>query len=87
MTPLAPPTLSERTEWAAQLYDLALLINSMAEAMDSDDAILGSISGQGVANHLAALPKHIRDVFMEHLSDEAAAGIKADQRYWDSLAS
>jgi hypothetical protein len=74
------------TEWAKQLRDVAYFIETMAQALDEDDSILGSLAGQGLANHLPALPKHIRDVFLEYLSDEAAAGYVADLRYieWET---
>lgn len=75
-----------RQKWGEQLVDLAEMIDSMGRAMIEDDGILGALSGEGIANHLAALPQHIREVFLEHASDEAAASFKADQRYleWES---
>ena len=75
-----------RKQWGEQLIDLASLIDSMGRAMIEADEILGAISGAGIANHLAGLPQHIREVFLEHASDEAAAGIKADQRYFAEMA-
>lgn len=72
----------DQVKWGEQLNDLASMIETMGRACLEDDEILGCIAGQGVANHLSALPKHIRDVFMEHLSDEAAAGFATDQRYY-----
>lgn len=75
----------QRKEWASQLRDIALLIDKMAEAMEEDDHILGSIAGLGIGNHLPALPKHIRDLFVEYLSDEAAAGYAADRRYYEAM--
>lgn len=74
-----------RKQWAGQLHDLAKLIESMAEAMANDDPILGPVASAGVADHLAALPSHIRHLFTEHLSDEAARGFRADQLYIESL--
>jgi hypothetical protein len=70
-----------RPKWGEQLVDLGNLIRSMGEAMLEDDGILGSIAGEGIANHLAALPRHIREVFLEYASDEAAAGYAADMRW------
>lgn len=78
---------TETAAWGTQLRDLASLIDSMGQAMEEGDDILGAISGQGIANHLCALPKHIRDVFMEHLCDEAADAFKAEQRYYEWEAS
>jgi hypothetical protein len=80
------PASSSVFAWAAQLRDIAHLVESMADALDEDDGILGSLAGQGLANHLPALPKHIRDVFMEYLSDEAAAGYAADVRYFETVS-
>ena len=74
-------TDQERQKWAEQLHDLASLIDGMADALDEDDGILGSIAGEGIANHLPALPRHIRHLFMDYLSDEAAAGHATDLRY------
>lgn len=69
------------------LHALASLIESMAQAMEDEDNILGALASEGVANHLAALPKHVRDVFMEHLSDEAARGLVTDRRYHDAVSA
>ena len=68
-------------EVAKTLRDLAYALEGMADALDEDDGILGALSGEGIANHLASLPKHVRVIFLEHASDEAAAAFKADQRY------
>jgi hypothetical protein len=56
-------------------------MEAMADALDDEDDILGAISGMNLAENLPALPKHIRDVLMEYLSDEAAAGQRADLLY------
>lgn len=69
------------------LHALASLIESMAKAMEDEDDILGALASEGVANHLAALPKHVRDVFMEHLSDEAAHGLATDRRYHSEVSA
>ena len=76
-------TREQRAAWGQQLVDLASLIESMGRAMIDDDEIMGAISGEGIANHLAALPRHIREVFLEYASDEAAAALKADRRYYE----
>jgi len=70
-----------RREWGEQLVALGQCVTSMGEAMVDDDGILGAIAGEGIANHLAALPRHIREIFLEQASDEAAAGHATDIRY------
>lgn len=88
-----PPELIEERRYqenaktAEILHLLASCIDSMATAMEEGDEILGSLAGQGIANHLSALPKHVRDVFMEYLSDEAAAGFIADRRYYQEMGA
>lgn len=77
---------SENVKTAVILRDLAFCIESMARAMEEGDDILGCIAGQGIANHLPALPKHVRDVFMEYLDDEAAAALVAERRYYEEMA-
>ena len=74
-----------RAETAVILHDLAACIESMATAMDEDDGILGVLAGQGIANHLSALPGHVREVFLEYASDEAHAGYLADRRYMAAM--
>lgn len=71
---------------ATTLRDLAYALNGMADAMENGDSILGAISGMGVANHLPALPAHVRELFTEYLTDEAAAGAKADRLYMEAQA-
>lgn len=78
---------TDRAAWASQLRDIAYFVETMARALDEDDGIMGALAGQGLANHLPALPKHIRDVFMEYLDDEAAAAYKAELRYFEWEAS
>lgn len=70
-----------RHEWADTLRSLAFALNGMADALMEDDGILGALSGQGLANHFAELPWHIREVFKDCLSDEAVRGYRADQLY------
>ncbi len=74
-------TPAQRAEWGEQLRDLGKLIQGIGEAMVDQDDIMGIISGEGIANHMAALPRHIRETFTEYLSEEAALGYQADQRY------
>lgn len=71
---------------AAELMRLiASHVETMAKALDEDDDILGSLAGMGLANHLPMLPKHIRDVLMEHLDDDAARATRADALYMDEM--
>lgn len=54
---------------------------AMADALDEDDGILGSIAGMGLYESLPALPKHIRDVIAELVTDDAARSWRADYLY------
>lgn len=72
-------------ETAATLRALGECIVSMADALEADDGIMGALAGEGIANLLPELPKHVRDVFMEHLDDEAARGVRADRLYWATV--
>lgn len=73
-----------RTTTAATLRDVAQSLEAMADALEKDDGILGSLAGQGLANHLPALPKNVRDTLAECLTDEAAAGYRADLLYFEA---
>lgn len=71
---------------AAELLRLiAHSLDAMADALDWDDGIMGSLAGAGLVNHLPALPKHIRDVLAEYLTDEAAISYRADQAYMEAM--
>jgi hypothetical protein len=74
------PTVDAMTT-AETLRAVAQMVEGLAYALEHDDEIMGSISGQGLANHLPALPKHVRDVFAEYLTDEAARSYRADLAY------
>lgn len=74
-----------RAETAALLHTVAECIEWMAKALDENDNILGALAGSGIANNLPALPSNVRHTFMEYLTDEAAAGYRADQLYLASL--
>ena len=74
-----------RKDAAETLRLVAFGCEGMADALDSDDGILGAMNGMVLANHLPALPKHIRDVFMEYLSDEEAAGLRSERLYMDAM--
>lgn len=76
-----------RKEWGKLLRDIAQILDGMGEALEVDDEILGAISGMGVTNLFPLLPAHIRHLFIEQLSDEAALSAQADRLYWDSLPS
>lgn len=79
------PREAWRKEAAETLRALAHGCESMADALDEDDDILGAMSGMIFANHLPALPKHIRDTFIEYLEDEAARALVAEQRYYAEM--
>lgn len=68
-------------EHARLLRALGESLVTFADAMEAGDNILGPITGEAIANTLAALPRHIRELFLEHASDEAHAGFLADMRY------
>ena len=74
-----------RETWRGEAAELLRLIAShletMAQALDEDDDIMGALAGMGLANHLPMLPKHIRDVLIENLDDEAARGVRAETLY------
>lgn len=74
--------MSSRQEWADALRHVGECAIGMADAMDDDDDIAGAIWGGGLAEALPRLPQHIREVFLDHLSDEAVAGVKTDDRYF-----
>lgn len=69
------------------LRAVAAGIESMADALDQDDGIMGALSGMVLANNLPALPAHIRHTFIEYLDDEAAAGLRSETLYYESLTS
>lgn len=73
-----------RQTWGDQLRELGETLIGFGDAMKGDDDILGVLLGESLAMQLPALPRHIREVFLEHLSDEAAAGYRADLLYLDS---
>lgn len=75
-----------RQKWGDQLRELGETLIRFGDAMQGDDEILGALLGRALADQLPALPSHIREVFLEYLSDEAAAAYKAEQRYfeWDA---
>lgn len=74
-----------RKEWGAQLVDLAALLDLFGDAMQGDDRIIGALAAEGLTTALSALPSHIRHLFMEYLSDEAAAGLAADRRFIEAM--
>lgn len=71
-------------ETAALLRDVAQSLDAMAGALEDGDDIMGSLAGMGLANHLPALPKNVRDTLAEYLTDEAAAGYRADLLYFEA---
>lgn len=75
-----------RTDAAELLRLIASHLETMAKALDEEDDILGALSGMGLANHLPMLPKHIRDVFIEYLDDEAARASRAETLYWEEMS-
>lgn len=74
-------------ETAQTLRVVAQMFVGIADALEQDDEIMGSICSQGLVYNLPALPKHIRDVIAEWVSDEAAASAKADAAYLDAEAA
>ena len=70
-----------REVWGKQLVDLGVLLTSMGHAMIDDDPVLGALAGEGVANLLSGLPRHLRELFLEYAGDEAARGYQTDRRY------
>lgn len=70
---------------ASLLRDLSYAVGCMSDALHDDDQILGPLASEAVADALAALPKRIRDAFAEHLTDEAARSLRADELYLAEL--
>jgi len=73
----------ERAEVAKILHVIAFSIENMAAAMEEDDEILGVLAGRGIAENLPLLPRHVREVFIENLTDEAAAGARSERLYYE----
>ena len=85
MTPAPDNREAWRAPAAETLRTLAYGMESMADALDADDDILGALTGMIFVNHLPALPKHIRDTFIEYLSDEEAAGLRSERLYMEAM--
>lgn len=80
-------TDKQRAETAEILHLIAFSIENMATAMDEDDEILGILAGRGIAENLPLLPRHVREVLIENLSDEAAAGARSERLYYEEQAA
>lgn len=79
----APALWTQHRPTAELLRDIAGMLEGMADAIDDDDGILGSLCSEGLANLMPALPKHVRDVLADLLTDEAARSFRADLAYLD----
>ena len=79
-------TREQRRGWAEDLRAVGESIVAMAEALEEDDGILGILAGEGIGNLMPALPRHIRELFTEYLSEEAALGFAADQRFYEAMS-
>jgi hypothetical protein len=71
----------QRLKTVETLRLLAACIAALADAVEEDDHILGPIASTGVANHLADLPRELRETFAECVSEEAARSARADRAY------
>lgn len=66
---------------AETLHAIAQMLDGLADALVGDDEIVGVLCSEGLANHLPALPAHVRHVLADLLTDEAARSYRADLAY------